>query len=66
MNDKPFSILTLDKDFNVCSEQEFDPKVFSPFYFIPCEAGLLISNRKQVSDTSNKLDFTLFKINETE
>ena len=64
--DKPWSVMVLDSDFNVIDEVVFDPNVYSYAYFSVTKDGILISKRKKEGEAfSNNTDFTLFNISQT-
>jgi len=63
-DDKPFSILVLDKDLNLLREQPFDPSEYLVHYIIPVPEGLLVSKRIRKKHEKNELLFSLFDLSE--
>ncbi|MEW6470481.1 MAG: DUF4221 family protein [Bacteroidota bacterium] len=63
-DDKPFSILVLDKDLNLLREQPFDPAEYLVHYIIPIPEGLLVSKRIRKKHEKNELLFSLFDLSE--
>ncbi len=64
LDDKPWSILILDKNLKQIDEFFFDPQVYSSHFIIPSRDGLLVSNRipKEINETEFQMSLSLFAI----
>lgn len=62
LDDKPWSLIVINKDFKQTDEIVFDQNIYNYYYVFPTSKGIMIQNKKNTITETRTIGFTLFQL----